>query len=73
MRVVSHNVHTDLSTPVIASDNGFTVTGPFIAGHPDPRRCRPACDTTAAFAGYNRIAVNDLLTHWTPQMPELLP
>jgi hypothetical protein len=25
------------------------------------------------FAGFNRIAVNDVLTHWTPPMPEMLP
>jgi hypothetical protein len=34
---------------------------------------RPAYNTTTEFAGYNRIAINDLLSHWTPQMPEVLP
>jgi hypothetical protein len=34
---------------------------------------RPSYNTTTEFAGYNRIAINDLLTHWTPQMPEVLP
>jgi hypothetical protein len=34
---------------------------------------RPAYDTKTEFAGYNRIAMNDLLSHWTPQMPEVLP
>jgi hypothetical protein len=32
-----------------------------------------AYNTTTSFAGFNRIAVNDVLTHWTPQMPEVLP
>ena len=32
-----------------------------------------AYNTTTAFAGFNRIAVNDVLSHWTPQMPEVLP
>jgi hypothetical protein len=32
---------------------------------------RPSYNTTNEFAGFNRIAMNDLLTHWTPQMPEL--
>jgi hypothetical protein len=31
---------------------------------------RPAYNTATEFAGYNRIAINDLLAHWTPQMPE---
>lgn len=32
---------------------------------------RPSYNTTSEFAGFNRIAINDLLTHWTPQMPEV--
>jgi hypothetical protein len=32
-----------------------------------------AYNTTTSFAGFNRIAVNDVLTHWTPPMPEVLP
>jgi hypothetical protein len=34
---------------------------------------RPAYNTKTDFAGYNRVAINDLLSHWTPQMPEVLP
>lgn len=34
---------------------------------------RPSYNTTKEFAGFNRIAVNDVLTHWTPQMPVVLP
>jgi hypothetical protein len=29
--------------------------------------------TTTEFAGYNRIAINDLLGHWTPALPAVLP
>ncbi|CAN5498400.1 hypothetical protein BH09ACT7_BH09ACT7_47470 [soil metagenome] len=29
--------------------------------------------TASLFAGYDRIAVDDLLTHWTPPMPTVLP
>jgi hypothetical protein len=32
-----------------------------------------AYNTTTSFASFNRVAVNDVLTHWTPQMPEVLP
>jgi hypothetical protein len=34
---------------------------------------RPSYNTTTEFAGYNRTAINDLLSHWTPQMPDVLP
>lgn len=33
----------------------------------------PAYTTTTNFAGFNRIAVDDVLSHWTPRMPEALP
>jgi len=33
----------------------------------------PANSTTTVFAGYNRIAANDLLTQWTPALPVVLP
>jgi hypothetical protein len=33
----------------------------------------PANTTTTVFAGYNRIAANDLLTQWTPALPAVLP
>jgi hypothetical protein len=33
----------------------------------------PANTTTTVFAGYNRIAANDLLTQWTPALPQVLP
>jgi hypothetical protein len=33
----------------------------------------PAGTTTTIFAGYNRIAVNDIITHWTPALPEVQP
>ncbi len=32
----------------------------------------PANTTTTVFAGYNRIAANDLLTQWTPALPAVL-
>jgi hypothetical protein len=34
---------------------------------------KPANTTTTAFAGYNQVAVNDLLTQWTPPLPVVLP
>jgi hypothetical protein len=33
----------------------------------------PANITTTVFAGSNRIAVNDVLTQWTPALPGVLP
>jgi len=33
----------------------------------------PANTTTTVFAGYNRVAANDLLTQWTPALPVVLP
>lgn len=33
----------------------------------------PPNNTTTAFAGYNRTAVNDLLNQWTPKLPPVLP
>jgi hypothetical protein len=30
-------------------------------------------NTSTAFAGYNRITINDLLSHWTPALPAVLP
>jgi hypothetical protein len=53
----------DLKTFALYEYNGEVTLG----------AARPAYNTTTEFAGYNRIAVNDLLTHWTPQMPEVLP
>jgi hypothetical protein len=35
--------------------------------------CRPPYTTSHEFAGYNRIAINDLLTHWTPALPSVQP
>lgn len=34
---------------------------------------QPANITTTVFAGYDRIAANDLLTQWTPALPVVLP
>ena len=53
----------DLKTFALYEYNGAVTIG----------TARPSYNTTTEFAGYNRIAVNDLLTHWTPQMPEVLP
>jgi hypothetical protein len=36
-------------------------------------RFQPADSTSSAFAGYNKIAANDLLTQWTPALPAVLP
>ena len=33
----------------------------------------PANTTTTVFAGYNRVAANDLLTQWTPALPAVQP
>jgi hypothetical protein len=33
----------------------------------------PPNTTSTVFAGYNRIAANDVLTHWTPPLPIVLP
>jgi hypothetical protein len=33
----------------------------------------PPNTTSTVFAGYNRIAANDVLTHWTPPPPIVLP
>jgi hypothetical protein len=33
----------------------------------------PSNTTHTVFAGYNRVAANDVLTHWTPALPVVLP
>jgi hypothetical protein len=42
-------------------------------GHVTIGSARPPYTTTTEFAGYNRIAINDLLGHWTPALPAVLP
>jgi hypothetical protein len=34
---------------------------------------QPASKTVSLFAGYDQVAANDLLTHWSPAMPAVLP
>jgi len=42
-------------------------------GSNDHRVRRTPNTTHTVFAGYNRIAANDVLMHWTPPLPIVLP
>jgi hypothetical protein len=34
---------------------------------------QPANTTSTYFAGYNQVAANDLVTHWTPALTPVKP
>ena len=59
----SARVAVDLKTFALYEYNGHVTIG----------SARPPYTTTTEFAGYNRIAINDLLGHWTPPLPAVLP